>query len=253
MPQFEPKPIWNGQDAFIIGGGPSLRGFDFSMLVPENTIGCNNAFRLGPEICKVCLFVDRKFIFSGKNIPRKGFYDELSRFPNLIVTNDTQLKNRPEPWINWMPRRPKGLHKDALGFNANCGAAAINLALMFGAKTIYLLGFDMHLDSKGRPNYHEHLIDKPSNEVYVRMLASFGHVKIDLPKKFPGCEIFNVNSNSELNLFTKLRPDEFWPERKKKDGRVNIETRRHGSGAGCDSPPFDSAPQEVSHSRKVAV
>lgn len=220
MPEWTPEPIWQGQEAFIIGGGSSLRGFDWSLLRDENTIGCNNAFRLGPEICKVCFFADRKFIFSGPNQPRHGFYDELAKFPNLVVTNDSQLKITPEPWIKWMPRRPKGLHRDALGYNANSGASAVNLALLLGATTIYLLGFDMHLDNQGRPNYHEHLIDKPSPDVYARMLASFGHVRRDLPK-FPGCKIFNISKNSNLQIFPKLNPDEFWRERKEKNGRVS--------------------------------
>ena len=215
MPEWKPEPIWKGEEAFVIGGGTSLRGFDWSSLKDENTIGCNNAFRLGPDICDVCVFVDRKFIFSGPNQLRKGYYDELAKFPNPVVTNDTQLKTRPEPWIKWMPRRPKGLHLDALGFNANCGATAINLALLFGAKTIYLLGIDMHLDKDGHPNWHAHQIDKPSKEVYERMLATFGHVSKDLAVKFPGCKVFNVNKNSNLMVFPKLDPDVFWAGRKR--------------------------------------
>ena len=214
MPQWMPEPIWKDQDAFIIGGGTSLRDFDWSLLIPENTIGCNNAFRLGPDVCKVCLFVDRKFIYSGVNQPRKGFYDELAKFPNPVVTNDSQLMTRSEPWIKWIPRKHHGMFHDGLGYNASCGASAINLALLFGATTIYLLGFDMHLDEKGKPNWHEHLIDKPSKDVYARMVASFGHVKRDLLIKFPGCKIFNINKDSNLQIFPKLDPDMFWLERR---------------------------------------
>jgi hypothetical protein len=213
MPQWTPTQIWKGQDVFIIGGGPSLRTFDWSRLVPENTIGCNNAFRLGPEVCKVCLFVDSGFIFAGPNKPRKGFYDELAKFPNLVVTNDNQMKFASEPWIKWIPRGQKGMFHDKLGYNFSCGASAVNLACLFGATTIYLLGFDMHLDVNGKPNWHEHILTKPSSEVYNRMLASFGHVKRDLVK-FPGTRVFNVNEDSRLNLFPKLNPKVFWTERR---------------------------------------
>jgi hypothetical protein len=238
MPEWMPEPIWEGQEAFVIGGGPSLRGFDWSLLRDENTVGCNNAFRLGPDICKICFFADRKFIFSGPNKPRKGFYDELAKFPNPVVTNDTQLKTRPEPWIKWMPRKPKGLHRDAIGYNANSGACAINLALLLGAKTIYLLGIDMHLDDKGQSNYHEHLIDKPSREVYHRMLGSFGHVSKDLLAKFPECKVINVNKNSALRVFAKVDPDVFWKERKShgefrsRDGANCNDVNSVGCGAG---------------------
>ena len=213
MPEWMPEPIWKDEEVFIIGGGTSLKDFDWSLLKDEKTIGCNNAFRLGPEICKICLFVDRKFIFSGPNQPRHGFYDELEKFPNWVVTNDPQLKWNEEPWLKWMPRKSSGLHTDALGFNANCGASAVNLALLLGASTIYLLGIDMHLGEQGNPNWHNHLIDKPSKEVYTRMLSSFAKVGTDWRSKFPDRKIFNVNKNSDLQIFPKLDPDEFWKER----------------------------------------
>ena len=214
MPEWKPGPFWEGQEVFIIGGGTSLRNFDWSLLLNERTIGCNQAFRLGEAVCDICVFCDRKFIFEEKDKPRKGFYDELAKFRNPVVTNDNQLRFRPEPWLKWMLRRPKGLHHDALGFNANTGATAINLALILGAKTVYLLGFDMFLDEKGNPNWHDNLIDNPCSEVYERFLASFGHVSRELPVKFPGRQIFNVTKKSNLNIFPKLDFDEFWEKRK---------------------------------------
>jgi len=61
MPTWTPSVIWKGQDAFIIGGGSSLQGFEFSKLVGKNVIGCNDAFRLGVEIVPWCLFGDSSF------------------------------------------------------------------------------------------------------------------------------------------------------------------------------------------------
>lgn len=214
MPLWKPEPIWSGQECFIIGGGKSLEGWDFSLLKNENTIGCNNAFRLGPEICKICLFVDRKFLYDGKE-PRKGFYDELAKFPNPVVTNDNQFKFDKEPWIKYIPRLVKGFSStpDALAFNACCGASAVNLAVLLGAKIIYLLGFDMFLDKDKKPNWHNNIIDKPSDEVYVRFLASFGHVSRGLKEKFPDVKVFNVTNHSNLNLFPKVSFDLFWLER----------------------------------------
>ena len=97
MPEWKPEPIWKDQEAFIIGGGPSLRDFDWSLLRDKNTIGCNNAFRLGPDICKICLFVDCGFIFSGRKKKREGFYRELAKFPNWVVTNTRHLQTCREP------------------------------------------------------------------------------------------------------------------------------------------------------------
>jgi hypothetical protein len=218
MPEWTPEPIWPEEDVFIIGGGTSLRDFDWSLLHGENTIGCNNAFRLGPKVCKVCVFVDRKFIVDAPNHMRAGFYDKLEEYgqTNLVVTNDSQLKpfSMDKPWLKWMPRKPKGLFREALGYNANCGGTAINLAILLGAKTIYLLGFDMKLGSDKKPNWHEHVIDRASEEVYVRMLSTFGYVRKDLAAKFPDCKVYNINKDSNLRIFPVLDPDVFWAERK---------------------------------------
>ena len=215
MPKWIPEPIWEGEEVFIIGGGDSLRhGFDWNLLIPEHTIGCNNAFRLGPEICDICMFADRKFIFDGGDKHRKGFYDGLANFPNLVVTNDNGLKLQPEPWIKWIPRKPLGLHHEFLGFNFSVGAGAINLALLLGAQTIYLLGFDMQLSKEGKPNWHDHQIDKPSKDVYARMIGSFGNVSRDLAKKFPGKKVFNITDNSKLRVFPKIPFEKFWAERR---------------------------------------
>lgn len=214
MPIWQPTKMWLNQEAFIIGGGPSLRGFDWSLLHGENTIGCNNAFRLGYDVCKICIFVDDKFIYEPNGMPRRGFYDELAKFPGLVVTNNPALRIHSEPWLMWMPRKATGLHLDALGYNYNCGASAINLALLLGATTIYLLGFDMHLDAAGNPNYHNYIIDKPSSCVYERMLSAFTYVGHSLAEKFPGCSVYNINKDSNLLTFPILDPDIFWAERK---------------------------------------
>ena len=122
---------------------------------------------------------------------------------------------RSEPWLKWMPRKQKGMFRDGLGYNFSCAASAVNLALLFGATTVYLLGVDMHLGSKGEPNWHNHVIDKPDKEVFDRMLESFHWVKKGL-ENFPGSKVFNVNKDSNLKLFPMLDPDIFWAERKKK-------------------------------------
>lgn len=206
-----PQPIWEGQDAFVIGGGSSLRTFDFRLVRPHRTIGTNQAFREGPEVCDFVVFCDKKFLFDGDK-PREGFYDELAAYPNPVVTNEPSLALRKIPWLRCMRRKPIGLHTDALGYNLNTGAAALNLALLLGARRIFLLGFDMHLDREGRPNYHDRLIDKPSSEVYTRMLAHFGMIRKDLQAKFPGRTVYNVTDNSSLEVFPKLPVQKFWEE-----------------------------------------
>jgi len=231
---------------FIIGGGTSLRGFDWSLLYDEKTIGCNQAFRLGEDVCDICVFGDYKFLFKGRGQPYHRNYDALAQFKNPVVTNVSQLQNNTDiPWLKIMPKVNAGLSKDGLGWNCNTGSVAINLALILGAKTVFLLGFDMHLDKKtGKPNWHdEPLIDKPKETIYDRMIRNFALVKQQLPKVFPSSAVVNVNDDSRLNVFPKVSATGFWNERRKNVGNVNAANQqccgigRPAVAAGASSNP----------------
>jgi len=208
MPQWRPMPEWAGSSAFIIGGGPSLKTFDWNLLESEMTIGCNDAFKLGVDICKICIFGDVKWFRIHKQ--------DLEIYHNnkgVVFTNSTQLQRSRIPWLWLMPRKFYGLHTEALGWNSNTGAVAVNLALILGASPIYLLGFDMHESKEGKPNWHEHRIEKHNGEVYNKFLKGFDRVAIDLKKKFPSQEVINVTKDSALDVFPKMDSDKFWERR----------------------------------------
>ena len=212
MPYWEPKPIWEGAEVFIIGGGPSLLDFDWSLLKDEKTIGCNMAFRLGEEICDVCVFGDASWY--------KHFKQDLSQFTNPVFTNATAVIDKDRgslAWINFMEREPFGLHKNALGWNGHTGSVAINLAMLFGASTIYLLGFDMHR-TPDRSNWHDEVIHKDavlsgSYELFRRksdkMIAGW-------KENFPNVRIINLCKDSSLEGIPKRDIDGFFSQRKQR-------------------------------------
>jgi len=201
MPLWKPETIWKDEDVFIIGGGASLKNFDFNLLKSKHTIGCNTAFRLGVEICKICFFGDMKWF--------KKYKDELANYQGTVITNCLQLYNSKIPWLYYVKREAKGLHTDKIGWNGNSGASAINLALLLGAKTVYLLGFDMCL-SGGRANWYENPFDKPNEAIYRLFLKRFKDVAKDLDVKFPDRQIINITKNSALDMFPKVDLDEFF-------------------------------------------
>ena len=205
MPRWIPERVWDNQDVFIIGGGKSLDGFDWKLLKNELTIGCNSAFRLGAEICKLCIFGDAKWF--------EVFQHDLRNYKGILFTNVYQLLKTKLNWIWTLPRKAYGLHKDALGWNDNTGSSAINLALLLGAKRIFLLGFDMHLSKDGKPNWHNHQIQKPNPDAYAKFLKGFVKVAADLKLKFPDVEVINITDNSNLNVFPKIGVKEFWEKR----------------------------------------
>jgi len=188
-----PTGLWSGEDVWIIGGGPSLKDFDFSLLEEVKTIGINGAFALGPVVCDCIIFGDTKFYAK--------YLDDLRRFAGFVYTNAPLLFECDAKNIRLLPRMEKGLHSNALGWNMNTGASAINLAIILGARRIFLLGFDMRLSPTRETNWHELGLDNGKDEVYDRFLRGFADVKRDWKAKFSEVEIANVNDDTDLKVF----------------------------------------------------
>lgn len=215
MPFWEPQPVWQGKDCFVLGGGSSLRGFNWELLYDERVIGCNQAWRLGPQVCDYLFFADKKFFMRSHVTLRQDVYEGLSLFSNPVVTNHPDLLKRPEVWLKVVRRKGPGLHKDAVGHNGNSGAMAINLAILLGATVIYLLGFDLRLDKQHRPNWHDFLIEKPATaKLYAKFQKSFDVVRKSLHEDFAYVRVINVSSCSRLQGFPIMNFEPFWMDRK---------------------------------------
>lgn len=200
--RWEPKQWWAGQDAYIIGGGPSLSDFDWDRLRGSLTIGCNDAFRLGPSVCSVCTFGDLKWFTQHKA--------DLEKFPNPVVTVQPWLYDNGPDWLLVAKRQKHGLHHDgSLGWGGNTGGLALNLALALGALRVFLLGFDMKLSDKGSPNWHDHNLGQPTEASYVRFMFGYNRMVEDLPNVFPGREVINLGMDSALEVFPKANMDDY--------------------------------------------
>lgn len=198
MPTWSPSPIWGGQDAFIIGGGPSLRGYDFSRLAGKNVIGVNDAFRLGPKINSYVLFGD------------SGFWKEnmaqLETCGVPVVTLHPSLMFINVPWLLQMARMKDGIHEGpVLGWNYNTGAAAINLANTLGAVRIFLLGFDLGKKADdGRSHWHDHRTKTIPEDSYDRFIRGFRSVAEGMAR-YPETKVLNVtDGSSRLPVFERI-------------------------------------------------
>jgi hypothetical protein len=185
-----PKPEWMGMDAFVLGGGPSLCSFDFSTLHGRCVVGCNAAFLLGVDVCSICFFSDPGFL--------QTFESQLCEYGGRVVTNSEEVYT---PWVLSMPREEIGLWHDRIGFGYNSGCGAINLALILGARRVFLLGIDGH--SCGLRSHWHGLYGHtaPEPDVYDQFRKGFDAVARDLPHKFPGREIINLNPDSSVRCF----------------------------------------------------
>jgi hypothetical protein len=196
---WKPEPRWKDQACYIIGGGPSLKEFDFKILRDKNVIGCNAALYIGPEIVPTTVFGDAKFYQKH----RYAIKEYLLNGGELITTSPQINRFKAPSEIKVAEKKIKGLSNHGrLGWNSNTGSIAINLALMFGASQIYLLGYDMQIID-GQTNYHNAYDNKINPKAYTRFLRGMTELARDL-QLFPGQSVINLEDNtSALGCFPK--------------------------------------------------
>lgn len=195
----EQEDMWRGQDVYVLGGGASLKQYSKALLKKrlrtENVIGCNDCYLLGDSVVNILHFGDRKWY--------KAHAEEIPKhFHGLITTSKECFRHLNT--LFWIPRRPEGFHKNALGWNRNTGAGAINLALILGARRVFLLGFDMDLSPTGEGNWYENKVDKPDAKRLSRFAGAIAACIPSLKKNFPGVQIINLNLHSKLDCFQKM-------------------------------------------------
>lgn len=192
------KSDWKGGDAYIIGGGSSLRSFNFDSLVGRNTLGANEAFRLGPKICSRAIFADWQWWKS-----RKFDLEEYAASGGIVYSVCPDTERFHLPWLRQLRRGITpllSLRRDTLGWNHNTGAAAINLAFLLGASRIFLLGFDMTANGEGNTHWHNWRGGPTPPSSYTRFVTSMESLAEGLKEK--RVQVLNVtDGTSKLPYF----------------------------------------------------
>jgi len=152
---------WADRRCFIVGGGPSLKGFDFERLRGERVIAVNKAFYDVP-FADIMFSMDRPFldlIMQGKlNKDGKDYRVAFETFEGAKLWLDISNYSYPlfvysipsAGEIGWTKSLKEGLYH-----GHNSGYGALNLAMVLGADPIYLLGYDCSKGPAGEKNYHD--------------------------------------------------------------------------------------------------
>jgi hypothetical protein len=198
-----PPKEWVGRRSYIVGGGSSLSDFRFDFLTGRKTIGCNEAFRLGPRIIDTVLFGDAEFFHRRKW--------EVEKFGGRVVTCAPSLLSLHCDWLKLMNRHRDGLHSgDHLGWNYSTGAAAINLAYSLGSTEIYLLGFDLSANNKGKTHWHKNGLRVPDDASFRRFSRGFDTLAKAI-KDTTSVQVFNVtDGSSNLHAFDRISFETFY-------------------------------------------
>ena len=191
-------PIWKGDTVFIIGGGPSLKGFDWSSLIRKKTIAINKAIQSYPNPNVLYWTDGRVYTWLKNDIDSyKGLKYTLRRGAHYDNTNSQ---------VHVLKRGRKfGLETalDTLAHGNNSGYAAINLAIHLGAKRIILLGYDMGSDGTESHFHDGYPINATSHKIYKeQFMPGFDLLAQEL--KGSGIQVFNASPTSKLIAFPKI-------------------------------------------------
>ncbi|MHA2023966.1 MAG: hypothetical protein ACTSWQ_09930 [Candidatus Thorarchaeota archaeon] len=160
----------SGRECFIVGGGPSLKGFDFNLLVGKEVIVVNKAIIHVPG-AKYFVTVDytflRKVNFSKLLTPSisKVFiaclhFDYIVEKGGMIVdTRSNTVYDLSDFDVVVKSRQAEGFGYRFFDFRNgyNSGYCALQLAVILGYKRINLLGFDLQVVKDQGPvftHYH---------------------------------------------------------------------------------------------------
>jgi len=146
---------WGSLPVFIVGGGTSLKPYT-EQLKTLHTRGFVLAVNDSYKYCKPDAVFSLDSVWLEKNQPI---------FPTLtcpVVVAVDKDAFRPEvPNLHYVERKDRNggshLSEDlsAITNGLNSGFGALNLAYQYGAKTIYLLGYDFMPGDNGDSHFHQ--------------------------------------------------------------------------------------------------
>lgn len=180
--------LWRGEAAFILGGGPSLAGFDFERVrYRGRVIAVNNAFAKAPW-ADLLYFADVRWWRWNK--------ERLHQFPGPIYSRLAGQRKYNFGRVHHLERAKAPLSDDPTAVAGFCsGSNALNVAYLLGANPIILLGFD------GTPgnwhNEHQSSVDPSRYETHFR--PALENMAPILKRR--GVRVINANPHSAIQCF----------------------------------------------------
>ena len=183
--------IFNAEEpVYIVGGGESLRTFNWGNLEGKQVIAVNTAFRkLSTATCM--FFNDPHFYSQWRDANPDG---DFWRFKGRIYSSIETFKDHPHIRLFDVAGAFK---KDKIKLKgANAGVEAIMLAKALGAAKIVLLGFDGKGKNwhTGTPLQHRRSASHLVHKKYEKEFEAISDSKL-------GVDIINANDSSAITCF----------------------------------------------------
>jgi len=196
------SPLWHDRAAYVIGGGPSLRGVNLEPLRGRAVIAVNDsALRL--PWASVLFSLDREWVRNrSSDIEKFEGEKYLAVDPEELgyINGVTYLQRCRDPGLSEYP--------SMICMGGNSGYAAFNVAFLKQTKMIFLLGFDF----KCGEDQASHWYDK--YEWWTSEAARYWprwakHFSTALPQlRKHGVSVFNCSMDSRISAFPKIPVDD---------------------------------------------
>lgn len=131
------RPVdFKDKDVFVVGSGPSLTGFDFSKLEGREVIAVNHAYKLTPH--QVHTFYDQTFLTEAA----KDGYDYTKHPAHIVASKSSGCVESENVTIYRRSNMVSRKIEQGLYCGYSSAQAAVNYALIMGARAVFLLGID---------------------------------------------------------------------------------------------------------------
>lgn len=202
-----------GRTAFVVGGGPSLKAFDWDLLGPDKfVVAINQSHKVLPD-AQIVYFTDKKYWIGNKE--------------SLLSHNGILVKGSLNTSLEKVSERVKLMHLSGstgiekrinmLKHGSNSTYAVINMiAVHLGFKKIYLMGVDMKWKSKGdksNTHWHEGYKRLTPEGAYKKMMANFATLVNPLKEmEVEVINLINPKCPSALKCFETKNLNEIFGE-----------------------------------------
>lgn len=199
------KDRFGGQEVFIIGGGPSLKNFDFNLLNSKITVSLNSSFE---RMSKWTAMFWADNDWASQNLDRITAIDSLKFTAKKFC--DEHIRRNIKAMGGATVLRKGGDYGYSGDIDTVCGnnsgAMALNLVANTKPYRIILLGYDMQFID-GQSHHHKgYVVSSPS--VYRDLFIPSINSMAPFIKKL-GIEVVNCSPTSALECFNKESIDKY--------------------------------------------
>jgi hypothetical protein len=197
--------VWAGERCFVVGGGPSLIGFNWELLRDTGrVIAVNRAIEDVPW-ADIMFSLDNR-LYNWLHSQRDSLNPKTLQAYDHFAGMKVWLDSAAYPFGDDIYTVPFLGHvgvsfslKEGLYSGGNSGSAALGLAVALGCSPIVLLGFDMGHASNGATHYHDGYPQEscdPQSRTWIETLN-----KIAPKIKVAGIQVINANPQSNVRCF----------------------------------------------------